>query len=278
MPELPEVEHGRRLVERVALGRRIKRVSTADDPIVFDGASPGVVERALTGRVVLAVRRHGKYIWLELDRRPWPLFHFGMTGAFRAPNEVPLELESKIAIGDPAWPPRFTKIHFWIEGGGELVMTNARRLGRIRLRQDPETEPPLSELGFDPLLDMPSTARFVSLARRRRAPIKAVLLDQGFAAGVGNWMADEILYQSEIDPRRLAAELDDRELARIRRVLARVVKKSVAVNAVKSGFPPSWLFHRRWGKERGATTLRGEPIEHIVVAGRTTAWVPSTQR
>lgn len=278
MPELPEVEHGRRLVERLALGRRIVRVRCADDPIVFEGVTPRAVERALTGRTVVAVCRHGKHIWLELDRRPWPVFHFGMTGAFRAPNEVPLELESKIAAGDSVWPPRFTKIHLWIEGGAQLVMTNARRLGRIRLREDPKTEPPLSALGFDPLLEMPAPARFISLCKRRRAPIKAVLLDQSFAAGIGNWMADEVLYQSGIDPRRLAAELDDEELGRIRRVMSRVVNRAVAVNAVKSGFPRSWLFHKRWGKARGATSARGEPIEHIVVAGRTTAWVPSVQR
>ena len=111
-----------------------------------------------------------------------------------------------------SWPPRFTKIRLILNDGGELAMTNKRRLGRIRLRQDPLGEVPISQLGFDPLLDLPSPARFSDLVAKRSTPVKALLLDQAFAAGVGNWIADEVLYQARLDPSRRADELTRAEV------------------------------------------------------------------
>ena len=82
MPELPEVETARRFADRLMRGRRIVAVATVPDSIVYEGVSPARFAAALRGRRVEAVRRKGKHLWLELDRRPWPLFHFGMTGWF----------------------------------------------------------------------------------------------------------------------------------------------------------------------------------------------------
>ena len=98
-------------------------------------------------------------------------------------------------------------------------MVNKRRLGRIRLRENPPAEPPISDLGFDPIVDPPSPAEFARLLERRTGTLKGVLLDQGFAAGVGNWIADEVLYQAKLDPRRSAAELSSAEIRRLRTVL-----------------------------------------------------------
>ena len=177
MPELPEVERARRLIERVARGRRITRVTCARDAIVFDGVSGLRLRRVVTGRTVVGVARRGKHLWLELDRRPWPCFHLGMTGAFHTPGETPLKLASSPAVEELSWPPRFTKIRLVLDGGGELAMTNKRRLGRIRLRNDPPGEAPISRLGFDPLLDFPPPARFLELVANRSTSIKALLLD-----------------------------------------------------------------------------------------------------
>lgn len=279
MPELPEVEFGRMVAERTALGRRIARVKCDEDRIVFEGVAPRTVARTLRGRTVTAVRRHGKQLWFELDERPWPLFHFGMTGAFRTREETPLRIESSPKEPDTTWPPRFTKIHLWLDDGGELVMTNARRLGRIRLLEDPLGEPPLSKLGFDPLTGMPRLGEFRKLvAARGGAVVKGLLLDQGFAAGVGNWIADEVLFRAGIDPRRKAGALDADEVKALHGALRAVIKKAVSVDAQKDRFPRSWLFHVRWGKEKDATLPDGTPVEHMTVAGRTTAWAPSRQR
>ena len=278
MPELPEVERGRRLAEEVARGNRIDRVICARDPIVYEGVSPRKFRSALLDRQVLEVKRRGKHIWFELDERPWPLFHFGMTGAFRVPGRAALRLASSPREMKDNWPPRFTKIRIVFAGGTELAMTNARRLGRIRLRDDPLAEKPLSGLGFDPLLDLPSPGKFTELLERRGSSLKGLLLDQTFAAGVGNWIADEVLYQARLDPRRRVPSLEVEEIRRLRSKLGAIVRTAVRANAEKHRLPRAWLFHHRWGKDAGARTSRGESIHHITVAGRTTAWVPSVQR
>jgi formamidopyrimidine-DNA glycosylase len=279
MPELPEVERGRRVALKVARGRRIVEARCADDPIVFDRVSPERIRRALVGRRVKDVKRHGKHLWFELDTRPWPCLHFGMTGGFHtAPGGPRVKLESTGKKPDHAWPPRFTKLHLVFDDGGELVMADARRLGRIRLRRDPASQPPISRLGFDAHRGLPPFARFRELVRGRAAPLKALLLDQGFAAGVGNWIADEVLYQARLDPRRRANTLTDPEIMRMRAALKRVVDTSVRVSNDSDRYPRGWLFHRRWGRNPRAVTMTGEPIRHITVGGRTTAWVPTRQR
>ncbi|HMB69084.1 MAG TPA: DNA-formamidopyrimidine glycosylase family protein [bacterium] len=278
MPELPEVEHGRRLAESVARGRVVRRVWCARDPIVLDGVSAARMRGALTGKRVKEVCRRGKQLWFRMDRPPHPLFHFGMTGAFVTPESAPLKLASSRSGPESEWPPRFSKIRFFFEDGGELVMTNKRRLGRIRLREAPEDEPPISRLGFDPLLDLPGPRTFQRLLVRRTGNIKGLLLDQTFSAGVGNWIADEVLFQARIDPRREVGSLSIDEAEALRKKLRLVIRKAVEADADKSRFPKAWLFHRRWGRDPEAKTARGEKIEFLEVAGRTTAWVPAVQR
>ncbi|MEN8151621.1 MAG: DNA-formamidopyrimidine glycosylase family protein, partial [Planctomycetota bacterium] len=267
-----------KLAESVALGRRIERVVCARDEIVYDGVTGARFRRALAGRTVRAVGRRGKHLWFELDERPWPLFHFGMTGHFRVRDVAPLKLASSGKKPDDAWPPRFTKLRLVFGDGGELVMTNARRLGRIRLRDDPLAEPPIAHLGFDPLLDLPSTPDLAVRMARRKVTLKGLLLDQSFAAGVGNWIADEVCFRARLDPRRRADSLSRPEVGRVRRALGEIIRRAVAVDADKTRFPRTWLFHFRWGKETDARMPSGDRIEHLTVAGRTTAWVPSRQR
>ena len=277
MPELPEVETARRAAVAVAVGRRIVGLAVADDPIVFEGVAPARIRRALLGRRVRAVRRHGKHFWLELDRRPWLSVHFGMAGGLHTSRRKGVRLMSSGHRADPGWPPRFTKLRLEFEGGHELAIADGRRLGRIRLRRDPATEPPIAGLGFDALRGLPGPGRFRELARGRVAPVKALLLDQSFAAGVGNWIADEVLYQAGIAPRRAVRSLSDRELDRLRARLRSVVGIAVRARADSARFPRAWLFHRRWSARPGVT-VRGDVIRRETIAGRTAAWVPAVQR
>jgi formamidopyrimidine-DNA glycosylase len=278
MPELPDVEAARLLIERVGRGRRIVDARCADDHVVFEGASPAKVRRALVGRTIVAAHRHGKHLWLELDRRPWPVFHFGMTGGFQTRLDRGVRLVSASHRGeDGAWPPRFTRLLLELTGGRQLVFADARRLGRIRLRRDPPSEPPVSALGFDALRQVPSPAQFRGMLRRRSAPIKAVLLDQSVAAGVGNWIADEVLYQARLDPRRRAHTLSEAELRRLLARLRGIVGTAVRVGSDRERFPRTWLFHYRWRGNKDSLTRRGEKIRYVTVGGRTTAWVPAAQ-
>ena len=133
-------------------------------------------------------------------------------------------------------------------------------------------------LGFDPFLGLPNARELGAILGRRRAPIKAVLLDQGLFAGVGNWIADEVLFQAGIRPHRLASSLAPDEIGRLRTRLLAIVRKAVAVGADSDRFPKGWLFHHRWGKDHNARTSAGDRLAHETIGGRTTAWVPARQR
>lgn len=264
MPELPEAERARKLAEQHLAGSRIDRVYAARDPIVFTGTSPRRFAATLKGRKVLAARRRGKHIWLELDKRPWPAFHLGMTGRFHAYQNSPR--------------PNFCKLELQMRCGRRFAFTNVRRLGRIRLLDDPLQSPPMSKLGLDPLLDALVPKKIGGILAKRKAPLKAVLLDQSVFAGVGNWLADETLYQAHLSPHRPACTLNQDAISRICRCLRRIIRKAVSVDADHTRFPRSWLFHYRWGRNSDATLPNGAKIKFTVIAGRTTAWVPKVQR
>jgi formamidopyrimidine-DNA glycosylase len=265
VPELPEVETARRQVQRAAAGRRILGVSTVPDTIVYSGVPPSRVASALRGRRIVRMHRKGKHLWMELDRRPWPSFHFGMTGSFHV-------------YDDPAERPRFWKLELRLAGGRHLAFRDVRRFARIRLLQDPPAEPPISLLGFDPLEGLPPARELHQRLSRRRAPLKAVLLDQSLFAGVGNWIADEVLYQARLSPHRQAASLGLAEVRRLRSRLHAIIEAAVGAAADSDLFPRTWLFHDRWGRQKDARTYRGESIVHETVGGRTTAWIPTRQR
>lgn len=263
MPELPDVEAARRLAERVALRRRIESAAAREDPIVFDGTTARRLALALRGRRVEAVRRKGKHLWLELDRRPWPVLHFGMTGWLYVYREADAR-------------PRHWRLEMTMDDGRRLCFSDPRRFGRVRLLHDPLNEPPVSELGFDVLEGLPPVGVLAELLSRRTAPIKAVLLDQSLFAGVGNWIADEALYQARISPHRPASGLGAAEVSRLRARLHSVVRRAVAVEAESERFPRAWLFHRRWDARppEGAR----ERILRETIGGRTSAWVPARQK
>ena len=279
MPELPEVQT---IVNDLNAADLIGvRISGAGVfwPRTISEPSPKLFCSRIKGRKFSAIRRRGKYLWLELDEGPHPILHLGMTGTVRFLGDEPLKLSSSPNEVDRSWPPRFTKLRLSFEDGAEVAFTNARRLGRVLFRGQPDAEKPITRLGFDPLTDMPKRAQFAErIGRRKRAVLKSLLLDQSFAAGVGNWIADEVLYRAALDPRRRVESLDPDEVERMRVEIRHVIKTAVRVDARKDGLPKTWLFHHRWGKNADAKTAAGEPIEHLQIGGRTTAWVPSRQR
>ena len=136
----------------------------------------------------------------------------------------------------------------------------------------------MKRLGRDAFDDLPSVGELCALFGRRRIPIKALLLDQGALAGIGNWIADEVLYQSKIAPKRSAASLTTAEIAALRRSIRSVLARAVKVEADHQRFPKSWLFEHRWGGTRGAEKIAGQAIVREEVGGRTTAWVPTRQK
>ncbi|RLN12668.1 formamidopyrimidine-DNA glycosylase-like [Panicum miliaceum] len=237
MPELPEVEAARRAH---CVGRRIARCAVADDAkVVVAPAGRAAFERAMVGRTIVAARRKGKNLWLQLDAPPFPSFQFDRLSVPKR-SGPPNTLNSL---------PRTQKLA-QLDDGLEFSFTDKRRFARVRLFEDPETVPPISELGPDTLFEPMSVDNFLDSLGRKKIGIKALLLDQSFISGIGNWIADEVLYQ--------------------------VVKYAVEVDADLERFPKEWLFHHRWGKKPG--TVNGKKIEFITAGGRTTAYVPQLQK
>ena len=181
MPELPEAEAQRRLLDRCVVGQTIERVVTkeqgggARDGEVDDKVLDGDVA-SLAGSRVVAANRKGKQLWLELDKgktKHCLLIHLGMTGSCVIKGEAPPSYKA-FSIDD-AFPPKYTKLELVMDDGTRLAYCDPRRFGRIKLRGAEPAE--LAALAPD-ALEAPAVATMRSALSSKSAPIKAVLLDQ----------------------------------------------------------------------------------------------------
>jgi len=177
---------------------------------------------------------------------------------------------------DEAGRPRFLKLLIEAEDGSKIAFTDGRRLGRLWLAESHETG--LKGLGPDVLDDPWKPADLLRRLTGRTAPIKALLLDQSLFAGIGNWIADEVLYQARIAPKRQAGSLKLPELKRLTDVLKTILETSIEVDANSEHYPDDWLFNARWGGAKGTGEVMGHTIVRETVGGRTTAWVPDLQK
>ena len=279
MPELPEVETVRRIFDRVLTGRRIVEAEIAEDSIVLKKTPAEVVREAIVGRTVTGTGRIGKYFWLELDTKPWLFGHLGMAGWVReiGASTIRLREHGQAPMEDAEGRPKFLKMLLTAEDGGQVVMTDGRRLARIWLCSSPMEDPAISKLGPDCYTALPSALSVYETVARRSAPIKALLLDQSLFCGVGNWIADEVLYLASIRPSRHGKTLTLDECTRLREALSDVISHAVEFGADKEKFPATWLFHYRWGGAKGDELIDGQTIVREQIGGRTTAWVPTRQ-
>lgn len=288
MPELAEVEAVRRQIVKHLKGRKIKEIiADKSDRFLFAFASIPEVTKALKGARIQGAGRKGKYFWLELDRKPWPIFHLGMSGnvAILDPKRKSAKHEH-IWGGVKMWSEKdlndrerlwFCRLLLKTDAGYEVALIDPRRFGRMWLADDPFENSRIKRLGPDPMLDFPKAKELGEKLKRRKKSIKSVLLDQTLFAGVGNWLADEILYQARLAPHHLASNLTPAQVRKLHAAVLSVVKKAVSVDADYERFPKTWIFHERWGKNKTAKTSKGK-IVHEEIGGRTTAWVPGWQK
>ena len=214
MPELPEVETVVRDLRPLLVGRRIEGVRASRLAL----RKPWVRGwgRRLLGRRVEAVRRRGKWIVAELDDGTRLVFHLGMTGQLTvAPAEAPI--------------PDHTHLRFDLDGGeSQMRFRDVRRFGSVTWFSDEkhlETFFAASGLGPEPFGLDPAYWRGRLAATSRI--LKAVLLDQTVAAGVGNIYADEALFEARLHPSRMASTLDAREADRLRRAIETVLNRAI---------------------------------------------------
>ena len=273
MPELPEVEAYRRLAEAAALGRRITAVDAPDAWFLKGGIAAHDVEAALVGRRLVAARRRGKLLLLDTDHGRTLGLRFGMTGRLVVDGVAGVgELLYTSSRDDPAWD-RFT-LHLAPDGAsgglapgsgaGRLRMNDPRRLGGVTL--DPD------EGALGPDAAAATATQLAAALAGSAAPLKARLLDQGRLAGIGNLMADEVLWRAGLSPLRPAGSLSAAEQRRLHRALRRTVDLLIERGGSHLG---DLTPHRLPG---GTCPRDGATLRRATAGGRTTWWCPAHQR
>jgi formamidopyrimidine-DNA glycosylase len=247
MPELPEAERARRTLESV-LGRRIADVDDRDT-YVCRPHPPGEIASALTGHTLATAHRRGKFMWLETDDGPALGLHLGMAGRI---------------VVDPEDTTRWDRFTLTFDDGGRLVLRDKRRLGRALLNPD------FSHVGPDAAeVDRVEFRRRIGAGR---APIKARLLDQGAISGIGNLLADQILWQARLSPKHPTGALSMEELDRLRREVRAAVRSAIRKGGAHTG---QFIAAR---EREGVCPRDGHLLERDRIGGRTTYWCPACQK
>ena len=271
MPELPEVETIRRQLAPHVEGRVLERVEILDARWALPLA-PVELTDAIEGRRVERLNRRGKYFVFALEDEVFLLVHLRMTGNL---------------LLDPAPDTPYQRVVFTLDDGQQIRFCDPRRFGTGELAIG---EAGLAvffagKLGIEPLGDELTGPRLRALARGRRAPVKAFLLDQRHIAGVGNIYADEALFRARIHPLRPAGKLTGAQCD----ALAAAVKATLAAgidaggstiddfrhpDGVSGAFQNEFLVHLRHGEPCHAC---GTTVIKLVAAGRGTYVCESCQ-
>ncbi|HMJ92124.1 MAG TPA: DNA-formamidopyrimidine glycosylase family protein [Candidatus Acidoferrum sp.] len=268
MPELAEVEFYRRKWD-AGIGAKITGVELHAAKRVLRGVDAKTFTTKLTDAKLLGSQSHGKQMAFQFSGEAWLGIHLGMTGELRV---------------EPAtFVPQKHDHLVLFQRERALVFTDARMFGRVLFHAGPGEPDWWRDLPPE-VLSREFTVGYVGerLKRHRTFPLKAALLDQATFPGIGNWMADEILWQARINPRAKAGALSAAELKELWRMTRFVTKRAVDTIAKGSkrtdfGDPPKgFLFHVRWAKGGHCPRCKAS-LQHDTIGGRTTAWCPKCQ-
>jgi formamidopyrimidine-DNA glycosylase len=269
MPELAEVEWYRKQWD-AALGARISRVELHGEKRLFRGADPQALADALTGATFRSSEARAKQMLFRFSRgrdpahASWLGIHLGMTGKLRLePKSFQPGKHDHLAL---------------VTARGTLVLQDARMFGRVRFAVG--AEPPAWWSALPPAVTseeftLERLRQF--LQRRARLAVKAALLVQTMFPGVGNWMADEILWRAKMSPRTLCGRLNKVRAAALHRSARDVCRIALKTVGVDFSDPPSgWLYHARW-KRDGSCPRCAAALKMATIGGRTTRWCPRCQ-
>ncbi len=263
MPELGEVEYYRKQWDPGVCGKVVAITLHANSRI-FRGTDVTAMRKFLPGSTLKASEARGKHIAFRFSGGIWIAIHLGMTGKLRTDHS-----DFHTAKHD----------HFVIRQSKlVLVFSDPRQFGRVRYFKGAGEPAWWSEL--PPSLISREFSRATlerALRRHARLPVKSLLLMQAHFPGVGNWMADEILWRARIDPKSVAQEIPRPAITLLYKSIRFVCSIALKHIAKKcTDLPASWLFHQRWGKSgmcpRDKVKLKREPI-----GGRTTVWCAQCQ-
>lgn len=273
MPELAEVEFYRKRWHLAARGERVTDVLGHHTKKLLRDVDFPELRRALIGSRFEDSHAAAKQMVFRFSGGLWLGIHLGMSG--------------ELSVAAPGHPPGKHDHLVILTARHALVFNDPRMFGSVDFHAGPEPPdwwakiaPPILSRHFS----VSAVAAF--LQRRRRAPIKAVLLMQERFPGVGNWMADEILWRAAIHPARPAGTLNPAEVRALWRECRTVCRQALAAIAGRGktlpadlnvGIPRTWLFHHRW-QPGGICPKTGKPLAHATIGGRTTCWSPARQK
>lgn len=271
MPELAEVEFYRQRWT-IGHGAKVLLIHTHPHSRIFRGEQPESIAHALSGTLFRDSEAVAKQMLFRFSGGHWLGLHLGMTG------------ELKTA---PADYQAGKHDHFMIRQKQQsLVFADPRMFGRLQYHQGENAPSWWTSIAPAVLSERFTLASLTAfLTRRARTPIKAVLLMQEQFPGIGNWMADEILWRSAIHPRRQAGFLTLQEIQTLRRECRQVCRLALRHIAGHGGklppdlnvnIPDTWLFNHRW-RDGGICPRSGVPLIREEIGGRTTCWSPGLQ-
>ena len=274
MPELPEVETVVRDLRPHLVGHRLTAVRQASRHALRKRWRPAW-NTEIAGRRVQAVERRGKWILVTLDDARTLVVHLGMTGQFTVAPATD-------AIAD------HTHLIFPLDDGEiQLRFRDIRRFGSVTLFRSPQAlEEFFAAAGLGPEpFDIPPAYWCERLHATKRC-LKAVLLDQSIVAGVGNIYADESLFEARLHPSRQACELDDAEATRLRRAVARILRRAIERRGSSirdyvggSGLQGEYQNEFRvYGRTDEPCPRCGTPIACLRLAGRSSHFCPNCQK
>jgi formamidopyrimidine-DNA glycosylase len=263
MPELAEVEYFRRQWN-AGIGHRVNKVALHARKRVFRGTDTRAVQGELTGARLLGSSARGKRMLFRFSNENWLGLHLGMTGRMEsAPADFPPQRHDHLVL---------------FQNERALVFRDSRQFGRVQFHHGKKSPPWWSDT-VPEIASRKFTRRFFNrfLDRHGRATIKAVLLMQSGFSGIGNWMADEILWRARIFPAKRTVKLTECERAQLFRATKFVARESLRIIGPNdSSLPRGWLIHERW-RAGGKCPRHGTILRRKRIGGRTTAWCPRCQ-
>ena len=264
MPELAEVEYYRKQWDD-GLRKKVTHVELHAGKRIFRGVDEKRLAAALKGATYLDSEAQAKLMCFRFSGGVWLGIHLGMTGDLR--------VEPKDFV-----PGKHDHLVLF-QSARALVFSDPRQFGRVHFHEGRDV--PAWWAKLPPAVTSPEfTLELVTtfLKRRARLAVKAALLIQEAFPGVGNWMADEILWRARIDPRVLCGKLSAKQVHAIWHEAREVCRIALETVGQGSADPPEdWLFHQRW-TSKGTCPRDGLQLKTATIGGRTTRWCPRCQR
>jgi formamidopyrimidine-DNA glycosylase len=264
VPELAEVEYYRKQWG-AGLRQKVVRVDWHPQARNFRGVNGKRFATALKGAVYRDSEARAKLMCFRFSGDVWLGIHLGMSGKLRIePPDFKAGKHDHLVLAQKKQA---------------LVFSDPRKFGRVHFHQgrdEPEWWAKLPPAVTSPEFTRERMAAF--LQRRKRLAVKAALLVQSAFPGVGNWMADEILWQARIDPRVLCGKLTGARITKLWEKAREVCAVSLKTIGRDFSDPPEdWLIHQRWSKD-GVCPRHGVGLETATIGGRTTRWCARCQR